>query len=108
MSRKSDQTHRYPHVNYKLVSAAALPRLNGLLSRWLPSGRRIGAEWVACNPIRNDHAPGSFKINIRTGRWADFATGDKGGDVVSLLAYLRGTSQSEAARLLARELEVQP
>jgi hypothetical protein len=35
-----------------------------------------------------DQNPGSFSINVRTGRWADFATGDKGGDVISLAAYL--------------------
>jgi len=40
----------------------------------------------------------------RAGAWADFATGDKGGDIVSLLAYLQGVSQSEAARRLRREL----
>ena len=44
--------------------------------------------YVALNPTRNDRRPGSFKINIRTGRWCDFATGDRGGDPVSLVAYL--------------------
>jgi hypothetical protein len=72
----------------------------------LPDGRREGNEWVALNPTRNDTARGSFKINLRTGCWADFAAGDRGGDVISLLAYLRGTPQSEAAQDLARQLEV--
>ena len=35
---------------------------------------------------------------------SDFATGDKGGDVGSLIAYLDGISQGEAARLLERLL----
>ena len=43
----------------------------------------------------------SFSVNMRTGRWADFATGDRGGDVVSLAAYLHGLRQGEAARKLA-------
>ena len=34
----------------------------------------------------------------------DFATGDKGGDPVSLVAYLADVSQGEAARLLAKML----
>jgi hypothetical protein len=38
---------------------------------------------------------------VRTGRWADFATGDRGGDVVSLAAYLSHLRQSEAAEKLA-------
>ena len=33
-----------------------------------------------------------------SGRWADFATGDRGGDAISLAAYLFGLSQADAAR----------
>jgi hypothetical protein len=44
------------------------------------------------------------KINLRTGRWADFATDDRGGDPVSLVAFLEDVSQPEAARRLARML----
>jgi DNA primase len=75
-----------------------------MLRRWLPDGRREGNEWVALNPTRADKHPGSFKVNLRTGRWADFATGDKGGDLISLAAHLHGLSQVEAARKLARML----
>jgi hypothetical protein len=58
------------------------------------------------NPRRPDRRPGSFLINLRTGKWADFATGDKGGDPVSLAAFLFGLSQSKAAEELARMLGV--
>ena len=95
-------------IDYDRLRRAAASRLDHLLPKWLPNGHRIGSEWAARNPTRDDQAPGSFKINLRTGRWADFATGDKGGDVISLLAYLHNTSQSQAARLLARELGRQP
>ena len=67
-------------------------------------GKCVGAELVALNPRRGDRHPGSFKINRYNGRWADFATGDQGGDPVSLVAYLANVSQVEAARLLARML----
>ena len=79
----------------------ALAVLPGLLDRWLPDGRKQGAEWVARNPTRADRRPGSFSVNMRTGRWADFATGERGGDVISLAAYLHGLGQAEAARKLA-------
>ena len=65
-----------------------------------------GGEYVARNPTRHDRRPGSFKVNLRTGRWADFATGDRGGDPVSLAAYLFGLTQAEAARRLADMLGV--
>lgn len=93
-------------IDFEAVNRVALAALPALLGRWLPSGKRIGSEWVALNPRRADRRPGSFKINLRTGRWADFATGDKGGDVVSLAAFLSGTSQVEAARNLAQMLGV--
>jgi hypothetical protein len=82
---------------------AVLPQL---LCCWLPDGQLVGNEWVARNPRRNDRRPGSFKINIKTGRWADFATGDAGGDVISLAAYLSGLSQREAALQLAQMLRL--
>ena len=97
-----------PLIDFAAVNRAAQPRLQCLLPHWLPQGRQQGSEWVALNPLRDDSRPGSFKVNLRTGRWADFASGDKGGDAISLLAYLRGLSQAEAARLLARELGVRP
>ena len=77
-----------------------------LLARWLPDGSVRNGEWVALNPTRNDRRSGSFMINIRSGKWADFATGDRGGDAVSLVAYLSSCSQSEAARQLAGYLGI--
>jgi hypothetical protein len=55
---------------------------------------------------RNDRRPGSFGVNLRTGKWGDFAAGDKGGDVVSLYAYLRNIGQGDAARELASILRI--
>ncbi|GAB4063962.1 hypothetical protein KHC28_14200 [Ancylobacter sonchi] len=99
-------TDRRPSLDFDKVNAAALAALPALLSRWLPGGHREGREWVALNPRRSDRSTGSFRINMTSGKWSDFATGDAGGDPVSLAAYLSGTSQLEAARHLADMLEV--
>ena len=93
-------------VDFGAVNRAALASLPALLRCWLSDGRREGQEWVAINPRRDDRHLGSFKVNMKTGRWADFATGDRGGDVVSLAAYLAGISQTEAARHLAKMLGI--
>lgn len=94
-------------IDFTRINAAALPRLPDLLRRWLPDGRRQGAEYVARNPRRNDRTAGSFRINVNTGRWAHFALPDvSGGDPVSLYAYLFGVRQSDAARQIARLLGV--
>ena len=77
------------------------------LSRLLPNGRREGNEYVALNPRRADRHLGSFRINLANGRWADFALADKsarGGDPISLVAYVLNIKQSEAARGLMRML----
>ncbi len=94
-------------LDFAAINAAALARLPDILRRWLPDGRVEGGEYVARNPTRADRRAGSFKINLRTGQWADFATGDRGGDPVSLAAYLAGVGQGEAARELAGMLGVE-
>lgn len=88
------------------MNSAALRELPALLARWLPDGRALGREWTARNPRRADRHPGSFRVNLRSGKWCDFATGDKGGDPVSLAAYLFNLTQSDAARRLADMLGV--
>ena len=89
------------NASFETVNRAALAALPSLLERWLPDGRRDGREYVARNPTRPDRRLGSFKVNLATGRWSDFATEDRGGDPVSLAAYLFGLTQGEAAARLA-------
>ncbi len=72
-----------------------------LVPQWLPDGKRQGREWVARNPNRADKTPGSFSVNLATGKWADFAAGVNGGDLVALYAYLFHSDDQGAA---AREL----
>jgi hypothetical protein len=106
-SRKQPAAHGMRPIDFRGVNRAALGALPRLLQRWLPGGRIEGVEYVALNPRRADHRPGSFRINTRTGRWADFAVADaRGGDVVSLAAYLGGIGQAEAAECLAAMLGI--
>jgi hypothetical protein len=94
-------------IDFAEINRAALAAFPAILARILPGGKRVGAEIVALNPRRADRRLGSFKVNRYNGKWADFATGDKGGDPISLIAYLADVSQGEAARLLARMLGIQ-
>jgi hypothetical protein len=87
--------------DFKAVNQAAMAVL---LRYWLPNGRIEGNEYVARNPRRSDRHRGSFKISLRTGRWADFACDARGGDPVSPSAYLSRSSQTEAARRLSTML----
>lgn len=103
------ELQRSPSINFAGINRAALTVLPALLARWLPDGRCVGREYVARNPTRADRTPGSFKVVIsgrRAGSWSDFATGDRGGDPVSLCAYIHNMGQGEAARALADMLGV--
>ena len=93
-------------IDFGAINRVALANLLTLLKRWLPDGRLDGREYTARNPTRADRRPGSFRVNVSTGKWADFATGDVGGDVISLAAYLSCTGQAEAARALADMLSL--
>jgi len=70
-------------ADFPAIARAALQACPGLLLAWLPGGRLHGAEYDVLNPTRADRTPGNFRINILTGKWADFATGDAGGDLIS-------------------------
>jgi hypothetical protein len=95
-------------IDFERINRAALFALPLLLWRWLPDGRRCGRRWVARNPTRQDRRPGSFSVDLGTGKWGEFsgAAPAAGGDVISLFAYLRGIRQGEAARELAELLRL--
>jgi hypothetical protein len=94
-----------PRPDFASVNSAALTRLPDVLTRLLPGGRAVGAEWHA-GSLRGETGD-SLRVRMRghrAGAWADFATGDKGGDVVSLAAAVAGLTQADAAVRLARML----
>ncbi len=94
-------------VDFSAINAAARANLLPILQRWLPNGRVHGREYVVRNPKREDRRPGSFSINLHNGKWADFASDDRGSDPISLAAYLFDLNQMEAARRLANMLDVE-
>lgn len=97
---------RYCSIDFNHINAEALLCLEAVCRRLLPDGRREGREYLALNPRRGDRRLGSFKINLKTGLWADFSSGDKGSDPVSLVAFIEGCKQGEAALKLARMLGI--
>ena len=86
--------------DFKTIADLAKSSSLMVVSYLCPYGKREGHEWVALNPTRSDTKPGSFKINLKTGKWADFSTGDRGGDLISLWAYIKGIGQYEAMKEL--------
>lgn len=93
-------------LDFDQLRKTSLNQSHLLVTQWL-NGKQQGTEFVAYNPTRQDHRLGSFKINLESGQWADFASNDKGGDLISLYAYLNHLKYTEAAQELAQQLGVE-
>src|ERR1700683_5308037 len=93
-------------IDFATINSAALRNGRSLVQDLIPGGKFRSLEYVVKNPCRNDERPGSFTINYRDGVWKDFATDDGGSDFISLVAYVKGLTQGEAAHDLATKLGV--
>lgn len=85
-------------LDFAGLNAALLGRAHGLLPEWFPAGRLKGHEFLVGD--LSGKAGDSLSININTGRWADFASGEKGGDLISLYAAIHRLDQGAAAKQL--------
>jgi len=102
------QSSKAKRPSFADVKAASLKGIERVLAHWLPNGKRVdgGKEYTAPNPTRTDKRAGSLKVNLNKGTWADFATGDKGGDLIDLVRYLDGGTDVEACAKLTELLSV--
>ena len=101
-------TNKTKRPSFADVKAASLKEIDRVLAHWLPQGKRVdgGKEYTAANPTRADKRAGSLKVNLNKGTWADFATDEKGGDLIDLVRYLDGGTDVEACNKLADLLHV--
>lgn len=90
-------------IQFDMIADSALSRVDAVVMEFIPNGKRVGTEWIALNPNRNDKNLGSFKVSLRTGKWADFATNITGGDLISLVAYVQDLSNADAAHVLSQK-----
>lgn len=96
-------------VDFSRIAKASAAHAERLAPAWLPrGGKREGDEWTALNPTRPDQHPGSFRVDLKTGKWIDHATGDHGKDIISLWAYLNACNQVEAAVAVAELIGEDP
>jgi Family of unknown function (DUF5906) len=89
-------------ISFEKINAALRGQVESLVTMWLPDGeRRNGHDWFCKSPGRTDSKIGSFSVNLVTGQWNDFASDDRGRDLISLYAFIHGIKQGDAARELA-------
>jgi hypothetical protein len=87
--------------NIKSAAELLLHSAPQKLAEWFPSGKLHGYEFKVGN-LRGD--PGnSLSVNILTGIWEDFSTGEKGPDLIRLYALKHNMPDNEVAELFLPE-----
>ena len=85
-------------IDFGRLASDLLGQGQSLLYDWLPGGKVVGNEFE-CGNLSG--VPGrSLRINLKTGKWKDFATDVAGGDLIALYAAIHRISQVEAAKQL--------
>ena len=90
-----------PPIQFTALADALLPDADRLVPLWLPGGQQRGHEYV-CGSLSGDKGT-SCSVNLTNGRWADFASDEQGGDLLSLYAAIHGLTMTRAALQVARE-----
>lgn len=93
-----------PSDVFEVIKQNLNGRTEEILSHLLPGGKVRGREYV-CGSLAGG-AGDSCSTNIMTGMGADFATGQKWGDVIALTALVMNCGQKEAALFLADEYRI--
>lgn len=88
-------------LDFAGLNSRLLENSHALLREWLPGGSFSGREWVCGDNFGGKGR--SFSVNSESGKWAEFnGLGGKGGDLISLYAYLRcNENQGQAFRELS-------
>jgi KaiC/GvpD/RAD55 family RecA-like ATPase len=91
-------------IPFAQIRSASLAQAEPLLREWFPHGRVTGREFKVGN-LRGD--PGeSLSVNLATGLWSDFATGERGRDLIDLRAAMTSSDRGSVARELGEQLGV--
>ncbi len=86
-------------IDFARLGSELLSSAESYLHDWLPGGKVVGNEFECGN--LSGVAGRSLRVNLKSGKWADFSSNEKGGDLISLFAAIRGISQIEAAKQLS-------
>jgi hypothetical protein len=54
--------NRHKYIDFDAINQAALAAFPAVLVRVLPGGKRVGSEYLALNPRRNDNSVGPFPL----------------------------------------------
>lgn len=103
MTQHTNTQPAFERVDFHRLNQALLARAPDLAAQWLPGGKlSAGKEW-RCGGLDGGKGE-SFAVHVAPGKsqgvWMDFASDEKGGDLISLYAAINNLTQIEAAREL--------
>ena len=91
-------------IDFQAINQHLLARCPQLLFTWFPQGKLAGQEFVIGDISGK---PGkSLSVNLKTGIWSDFSTGDAGRDLISLYARKENIKDIDAAKFFEPETKV--
>ena len=91
-------------IDFNLVKSVALQNVEAVLGHWQPGGKVVRGEYV-CGGITGGNGE-SCSTNVSTGVGSDFASGEKWGDLIDLVAQRERVGMGEAAALLSEFLHI--
>lgn len=81
-------------LDFSGLNSRLMLEIRTLVPQWLPGGKMMGSEYC-CGDLSGK--PGSsLRVNMDTGKWADFAAGESGGDLIALYAAINNIDQKSA------------
>lgn len=92
--------------DFEKIGTIACQRFDTVLNHWLPAGRYEGDTYLARNLKEPAGKHWSISINTDTGQWCDHAAGERGVNLISLIAHLDGLTIGKAAKALALYLSI--
>ncbi len=102
--------HRMPHrMSAPELARSLIPYAAQICSDCLPGGRIVGHEYHTQNlqggfhQVKPGQTGNSLRVNVHKGIWSDFASSEKGGDLLNLIAATRTGGVIGKAMVLARE-----
>jgi len=92
-----------PPIKWAELADALQRTALSLLEEWLPHGKyNPQNKEYTCGSVAGDSGS-SLSVNVETGLWKDFSTGESGRDLLDLYAAIHDLSKGKAAVQVARE-----
>lgn len=91
-------------IDYDRLKAIARNNMEMILHRWLPGGKVVRGEYL-CGSVHGGQGE-SCSTNVNDGVGGDFASTERWGDVIDMVATLEGVSMSDAAHKLEEFLGI--